>query len=227
MEIFIESPGRQTQAVGCSHTTACGYRTGKPESASRATARIADSGGSCGSTLVRSSWLSYVVRRNRSANTGGSCGSTLVRSTLVRSSWLSYVVRRNRSANTGGSCGSTLVRSTLVRGIWLSYVVRRNRSANTGGSYGSTLVRSTLVRGSWLSYVVRRNRSSDTNLLISYHHNPAGRFWLHWSPGSLPPLSWPHSRRYQFPGEHEWSQPGNCPCRSEPGRQRRTSCRWL
>ncbi len=191
MEIFIESPGRQTQAVGCSHTTACGYRTGKPESASRATARIADSGGSCGSTLVRSSWLSYVVRRNRSANTGGSCGST-----LVRSSWLSYVVRRNRSANTGGSCGSTLVRSTLVRGIWLSYVVRRNRS-------------------------------SDTNLLISYHHNPAGRFWLHWSPGSLPPLSWPHSRRYQFPGEHEWSQPGNCPCRSEPGRQRRTSCRWL
>ena len=160
MEIFIESPGRQTQAVGCSHTTACGYRTGKPESASRATARIADSGGSCGSTLVRSSWLSYVVRRNRSANTGGSCGSTLVRS-------------------------------------------------------------------SWLSYVVRRNRSSDTNLLISYHHNPAGRFWLHWSPGSLPPLSWPHSRRYQFPGEHEWSQPGNCPCRSEPGRQRRTSCRWL
>ena len=196
MEIFIESPGRQTQAVGCSHTTACGYRTGKPESASRATARIADSGGSCGSTLVRSSWLSYVVRRNR-------------------------------SANTGGSCGSTLVRSTLVRGIWLSYVVRRNRSANTGGSYGSTLVRSTLVRGSWLSYVVRRNRSSDTNLLISYHHNPAGRFWLHWSPGSLPPLSWPHSRRYQFPGEHEWSQPGNCPCRSEPGRQRRTSCRWL
>ena len=196
MEIFIESPGRQTQAVGCSHTTACGYRTGKPESASRATARIADSGGSCGSTLVRSSWLSYVVRRNRSANTGGSCGSTLVRSTLVRGIWLSYVVRRNRSANTGGSCGSTLVRSTLVRGIWLSYVVRRNRS-------------------------------SDTNLLISYHHNPAGRFWLHWSPGSLPPLSWPHSRRYQFPGEHEWSQPGNCPCRSEPGRQRRTSCRWL
>ena len=48
--IYFESPGRQTQAVGCSHTTACGYRTGKPVSVSRAIARIADTGGNCGST---------------------------------------------------------------------------------------------------------------------------------------------------------------------------------
>ena len=37
------------------------HRTGKPVSASRAIARIADTGSSCGSTHVRSSWFSFVV----------------------------------------------------------------------------------------------------------------------------------------------------------------------